>query len=284
MTRGLLRVAAAQATSVAGDVTTNVATACALVSAAADRGARVVVLPELFLTGYEPGVWTHEQAVDVEDDRLGPLSDAAREASVVVVASAAVRRGPARTTLSVVVVDEAGAVRAPYDKQHLCGPERDFFIAGDHGASLVVDGWDLGLGICYDGCFPEHAASAAAGGASAYLCPSAYYAGAEHRRDLYYAARALDNGIYVVFSGLTGTCGNRDFSGGSAIYDPEGRPVQRVADDDPAVVVADLDPAEVVRVQELNPIARQRLDGLGVRDRVVLTEPAGHGPSGSPAR
>ena len=67
--------------------------------------------------------------------------------------------------------------------------------------------------------------AATAGGAMAYLCPSAYFVGGEHRRDLYYAARALDNGIYVVMAGLTGRCGDEQFSGGTAVYDPEGRPV-----------------------------------------------------------
>ena len=265
-----LRVAAAQATSVAGDLDANVATACRLVIEAADRGARVVVLPELFLTGYAGSVWDHDAGLDLDDTRLAPLADLARERGVVVVTSAAVRRALDETTLSIVLVDATGTVSAPYDKQHLCGEEQDFFTPGDHGATLVVDGWDLGLGICYDGCFPEHAAAATAGGAAAYLCPAAYFAGSEHRRDLYYAARALDNGIYVVLAGLTGRCGDRDFSGGSAVYDPEGRPVARVDGDDPAVVVADLDPAEVARVQELNPIARDRLDSQGNRLRVTL--------------
>ena len=92
----------------------------------------------------------------------------------------------------------------------------------------------------------------------------------EHRRDLYYAARALDNGIYVVFSGLTGTCGDYAFNGGSAVYDPEGRPVDRVGDEAPAIAYADLDPAEVTRVQAMNPIGRDRLTGLGSRQRQVL--------------
>ena len=52
---GTLRVAAAQAESVPGDLAANVATAVPLVEQAADRGARVVVLPELFLTGYAYG-------------------------------------------------------------------------------------------------------------------------------------------------------------------------------------------------------------------------------------
>ncbi len=271
-----LRVAAAQAESVPGDVAANVATAVSLVTAAADQGARVVVLPELFLTGYDESVWTHEAALSLDPstgpgsrELLSPLCEAAASRSAVVVVGAAVRRALDATTLSVLVVGPDGAVSAPYDKQHLCGAERDFFAPGDHGATIVVDGWDLALGVCYDGCFPEHAMSATAGGASAYLVPAAYYAGAEHRRDVYYAARALDNGIYVVFSGLTGTCGAGEFSGGSAVYDPEGRPVQRLGTGT-GVAVADLDLDLVRQTQHDHPMARDRLDGLGPRQRVEL--------------
>ena len=277
---GPLRVAAAQATSVPRDVAANVATACSLVATAADQGARVVVLPELFLTGYAPEEWRHDDSLALDpstgsghrDERLRPLADLARERGVTVVTSAAVRRALDASTLSAVVLTPDGEVRAPYDKQHLCGPdEQGFFTAGDHGATIVVDGWELGLGICYDGSFPEHAASAAAAGATAYLTPAAFFTGSDHRRDLYYAARAIDNGIYVVFAGLTGTCGASSFSGGSAVYDPEGRAVARTGADDPAVVVADLDIAEVRRVQdEVNTVARDRRDSLGHRERLEV--------------
>jgi 5-aminopentanamidase len=265
-----LRVAAAQAWSVPGDVAANVATAVAQVTSAADQGARVVVLPELFLTGYDPAVWTHDRSLVLDDPVLEPLSEAARSGSVVVVAGAAVRRALDQSTLSLLVVDADGGIRAPYDKQHVDRDERWFFTPGDHGASIVVDGWELGLGICYDGCFPEHARAAAAAGATAYLCPAAYYVGAEHRRDLYYAARALDNGIYVVLAALTGACGEGSFSGGSAVYDPEGRPVGRLGEESPGLVLADLDPAEVRRVQDRHPIAADRLASLGGRRRVEL--------------
>jgi predicted amidohydrolase len=267
-----LRVAAAQATSVPRDVAANVATACSLVTTATDQGARVVVLPELFLTGYAPEEWRHDDSLALDDDRLRPLADLARERGVTVVTSAAVRRALDASTLSAVVLTPDGEVRAPYDKQHLCGPEEQgFFTAGDHGATIVVDGWELGLGICYDGSFPEHAASAAAAGATAYLTPAAFFTGSDHRRDLYYAARAIDNGIYVVFAGLTGICGASSFSGGSAVYDPEGRAVARTGADDPAVVLADLDIAEVRRVQdEVNTVARDRRDSLGHRERLEV--------------
>ncbi len=261
---GVLRVAAAQAESVSGDVPANVETAVRLVEAAAADGARVVVLPELFLTGYDPTGWSRAGCLTAEDPRLRPLAAAASRHRVVAVVGAAVA-DPGGPALALLVVDGSGGTRVGYRKQHLTDEERPFFTPGDHGASIVVDGWVLGLGVCYDGCFPEHAAAAAADGALGYLCPSAYYVGSEHRRDLYYAARALDNGIFVVFSGLTGRCGGFEFNGGSAVYDPEGRALDRAGTESPAVVCVDLDPSEVARVRRLNPVLRDRVLDLGAR-------------------
>jgi predicted amidohydrolase len=127
------------------------------------------------------------------------------------------------------------------------------------------------LGICYDGCFPEHGRAAAADGAHGYLCPSAYLAGSQHRRDVYYAARALDNTMYVVFANLVDGDPPWRFNGGSAVYDPEGRPLVRAPDDGEAVVAAVLDPAEVARVRAEHPMLADRRDDLGDPQRLLLT-------------
>jgi 5-aminopentanamidase len=267
---GMLRVAAAQAESVSGDVEANVATAVGLVERAAHDGARLVVLPELFLTGYDPAAWSPASSLaDLESPALKPLREATANTGAIAVVGAALRSPAGAAAIALLVFDDRGGVRRVYDKQHLTDDEKPFFTPGRSGASLVVDGWELGLGICNDGCFPEHAVAAATDGATAYLCPSAYYVGSEHRRDLYYAARALDNGIYVVFSGLTGRCGGFAFNGGSALYDPEGRPVDRLGQG-PGIAYADLDPAEVERVRRMNPILRDRRDDLGVRTRIEI--------------
>ena len=264
-----LRVAAAQAESTYGEVEANVKTAVDLVERAAQQGARVVVLPELFLTGYAAELWSADAClVDPSDGRLVPLADAARATGAVVVAGAALR-AQEKAIISLLAFDERGGITRVYDKQHLTDEEKPFFAPGEGGATIVVDDWSLGLGVCFDGCFPQHAAAAAVAGASAYLCPSAYYVGSEHRRDLYYAARALDNGIYVLFAGLTGRCGARGFNGGSAVYDPEGRPLARVGAESPAVAVADLDADEIARVRAMNPILAGRRD-LGECTRWVL--------------
>lgn len=260
-----LRVAAGQAVAVAGDLSANVATAARLTGLAGSQGARLLALPEAFLTGYALEVFAGD--LPTEADLAGPLLDPLREAAAAtgttVVVSTALQRDHGKT-LSSVVVRPDGRTTAPYDKQFLDGPERDHFVPGDHGASVTVDGVQLGLSICYDGCFPEHARAAAADGALGYVASAAYFPGGAHRRDLYYAARALDNGFYVVFAGLTGPCGSAAFIGGSAVYDPEGRPLARLGEEE-GLAVADLDPALVEATRARHTMHHDHRADLGPR-------------------
>ncbi len=262
-----MKVGAGQAVSIAGDRLANAATAARLTARAADEGVRVLVLPEAFLTGYDVAAFRGPlpSADRLDEAWLDPLRAAAVAGDVVVVVGTALERGEHRR-LSQVVVRPDGSTTAPYDKQFLDGLERDHFTVGGHGTSITVDGLELGLSICYDGCFPEHAQAAALDGAVGYLSSAAYFPGGEHRRDLYYAARAVENGMYVVFSGLTGRCGSSSFIGGSAVYDPEGRPLARLGEEE-GVAVADLDAALVEATRERHRMVFDHRASLGPRVR-----------------
>ena len=264
---GPLRVAVGQAVVTSGDVAANVVTAARLVSLAGSQDVRLVLLPEAFLTGYDPGLFLGPvpSADDLDGGWLDPLRAAAAESGAVVVVSTPLQRGPVKT-LSLLVVRPSGEVTAPYDKQHLDGDETPFFVAGDHGASITVDGVELGLSICYDSSFPEHARAAADDGAAAYLSSSAFFPGGGHRRDLALPARALDNGMYVVLAAMTGPCGPYEFIGGSAVYDPEGRPLARLGQEE-GLAVADLDPAVVAETRATRTMHVDRRASLGPRLR-----------------
>jgi predicted amidohydrolase len=222
-------VAAAQAEARAGDLVHNVATAARLVREAGERGARVVVLPEAFLTGYDASAFCGDvpTPLDLAGPLLDPLRAAAAAAGATVVASTALRRDHGRTLASV-VVEPDGTTTAPYDKQHLDGDEPTWFVPGEHPATITVDGAVLALSICRDGSVPEHAAIAAAAGATAYLASVAYFPGGARRLDVTYAARALDHGLHVVVAGLTGRCGPSTFIGGSAVYGPDAEALVRL--------------------------------------------------------
>ena len=274
-----LRVAAIQAEPVPGDVAGNAVTAARLVDRAAGEGARVAVLPELFLPAYHPPTLRADPSTDltadaaggpIDDARLDPVRAVARERAAVVVVGAAVRYADGRRTCAAVVVGRDGTATAAYDKQHLWGPDENaLFTPGDAGAAIEVDGWRLGLAVCYDGCFPEHGRAAAAAGAHGYLCPSGYVEGSAHRRDLYYAARALDNTMYVAFANAVGGAAPWRFNGGAAVYDPQGRPVARAADEGEAIVAATFDPASLAATREAHSMLADRRSDQG--SRRVLT-------------
>jgi predicted amidohydrolase len=272
-----LRVAAVQAVAVPGEIADNAATATRLVARAAAEDARLVVLPELFLPAYHPPTLAAEpsrcdvaadEAGVVTDARLAGLATAAAGHRLAVLVGAAVRAADGRRYLGLLLVGPDGTVRDAYHKRHLCGPhERSLFSAGEEAAAVELDGWRLGLGICYDGCFPEHARAAARAGAHGYLCPSAYLVGSEHRRDLYHSARALDNTFFVVVADAVGGPERWRFSGGSAVFDPEGRPLVRAADRTEEVLVADLDPALLAATRAAHPM---------LADHVAVDEPAAY--------
>lgn len=251
-----LRIAAIQASPRIGAPAENVATAAEWTGRAE---ADLVVLPEAFLTGYDAAVFAGPLPRLDDLDLLAPLQAAVERTGSTVVLNTALDRGE-RRALTDVVLAPGRTPWAAYDKQHLYQPERAVFTPGGHGTSLVVAGLQVALSVCYDADFPEHAAAAAADGALVYVNSGAYFPGGEHRRDLHYASRALDNGMYVFFSGLTGG----GFVGGTAAYDPVGRPIERL-DEREGMVVAEVDPDVVAAVRAEQLMWADRRDGLGRR-------------------
>jgi predicted amidohydrolase len=250
-----LRLAVAQARALPGDVAENARRAASLASHAARRDARVVLLPELHLCGYDlpgvPGATVNaDDAGAVDDVRLLPLSDIAGEHDLTVLVGACVREPGGALTNALLVVDAAGTRRV-YTKQHLWHDEATVFARGSTGGQVTVDGWRLGLGICYDLSFPEHARAAALDGAHAYLVAGAFAAGSEHRAAVYLPARALENTMFTAFANPVGGPPDRPCAGGSGVWTPDGRTAGVVRD---RLLRYDLDPTGLRRVRGYLPM------------------------------
>jgi predicted amidohydrolase len=265
----MLRVAAVQAEALPGEVARNLAAAAGWIERAAGRGVDLLVFPEAFVTGYDHDVFTGElPATDLA--WAAPVQAAVEATGVTAVLNTALDDA-GRRTLSSVLLRPGAAPVAPYAKQHLYAAERAFFAPGDEGVTVTIGDHGVALAVCYDANFPEHAADAAAAGADVYVNSGAYFPGGEHRRDLHYAARALDNGVYVVFAGLLGA--PYDFIGGSAVFDPEGRILDQVAPGVEGVAVADVDPHRIAEVREAQRMWADRRGSLGARTHVASVRP-----------
>ncbi|MFG2951905.1 carbon-nitrogen hydrolase family protein [Streptomyces adustus] len=258
-----IRIAAAQAQAVAGDVNANVATVAAMVHDAARAGARLVVFPEKFLSGYEPDLIQadpHRCAVQPGDPRLDPIADACRETGTVAVVGAAVH-DQGDLYVSALVIGADGEFVTRYDKQNLFKSERKIYREGAAGCTLQIDGWRLGLGICYDSGFPEHARAAALDGCHAYVVGALFSVGnGYHESRTWFPARALDNTCYAVLANHIGTTGGWDTCGSSAIWGPDGRLLAEAAVEAPQLITAELDSQALLAVRDSEPMLRDLRD------------------------
>ncbi|MFC8274098.1 carbon-nitrogen hydrolase family protein [Streptomyces sp. NPDC057271] len=222
-------VAAAQFAPVAGNIEANVRTTADLVRRAGGEGARVVVLPELALTGYEPTLIRRNPALHLAEDdgRLDPVRDACRAAG-----TAAVVNGPVRTAgglppgITSLVLGPDGGLLTRYDKTRLHGFENEVFTAGSADGRFTLDGTRFALATCYDNRFPEFAERAAGDGCTVCLASSVLTAGNDSFETVY-PARARDFGLYVAMANVLGESEEGTCEGHSGVWGPDG---ERIAD------------------------------------------------------
>ncbi|CAE6759810.1 carbon-nitrogen hydrolase family protein [Paraburkholderia haematera] len=248
-----LRIAAAQAQPVSGDIMANIARTVELAGVAADRGAKLVVFPEKFLSGYEPGLIAGDPAkyaFEDHDARLEPIREVCRHREIAVIVGAATRDADG-LHISSLVFGRSGERIERYHKQHLYSSEAAIYRPGTQGCMLEIGGWRLALGVCYDSGFPEHARSAAMNGAHAYLVSALFsLKTGYHQSRIWFPARAFDNTMYVLLSNHVGTTGGWETCGASAIWGPYGDVVEEASRERAEVITALLDPAVLADVRE----------------------------------
>src|SRR5205809_1806590 len=159
-----IRIACVQMTSRA-DKAANLEKAAKLVAQAASTGADVVVLPEKWNAIGDAGVY-HANAETLEaGESVAAMSDWARTHGITLVGGSIVERREGHEKLSntSVVFDPEGEIAAVYRKIHLFDVEVGGHVyresetedPGDRPATIEVEGWKVGLTICYDLRFPE---------------------------------------------------------------------------------------------------------------------------------
>lgn len=210
-----LRIAVAQPYCTPHDVAANAAVHAATVESAR---ARVVIFPELSLTGYE----LTTPVITADDPRLAPIMKACAGSRTIALAGAPIRGQDNRDHIATLVIDGDG-VAVAYRKMHLHPPEAHWFSPGEGPAVLEVDGWRLGLAICRDCGVDKHAAATAAMGMDAYVAGTLSSLTAGARRDVRLRAIAVRHGVWVAAAAFAGPTGGYPMtSGGSGIWAPGG--------------------------------------------------------------
>jgi deaminated glutathione amidase len=248
----------------------NIERAGRLVARAASTGADLVVLPEKW-NGIGPPDFLRANAETLEDgETVEAMSSWARDHKVTLVGGSIAERREGREKLSntCVVFDSEGEITAVYRKIHMFDVEVGGHVyreseteeAGDETAPITdVEGWKLGLTVCYDLRFPELYRILAVEGAEVITVPAAFtlFTGKDHW-ELLLRARAVENQCYVVAADQWGTHGDGKASfGRSTIVDPWGIVLAQAPDED-VVITAELDRARMEQVRRALPSLANR--------------------------
>jgi 5-aminopentanamidase len=238
-----LRVAVLQAIGVANSAPENLQRITASAHEVRQRGADLLVTPELFIPGYAPA---QVHGTDGAAQR-GQLAAVAAAHGIGLVAST-VEHDNGSHFISASLFGPDGTELTRYRKQNLFGPEENaVFTPGTEPPAVVhFNGVRVALGICFDIEFPEFVRASALAGAELLCVPTAVplrpeSATGEHPFDtrlvpaMVVPTRALESQLFIAYANHAGPT----FAGRSSITDPYGRQLSAAADNG-ELIVADI--------------------------------------------
>ena len=248
-----VRVGIAQINACVGDLAGNAARVLEAARRAHALGARILLAPELVLTGYPPEdlllrpsfVHQTEAALRRLCDDLAPL-DGLR----VVVGHVAQQPEGLRNAASVLF---EGRLLGTYCKRELPNysvfDERRYFRPDDRPFTFDVDGVRFGINICEDAWFETAPRAAAAAGAQVLLVPNAspFSLGKQALRVSVAQRCVRDTGCALIYSNLAGGQDELVFDGASFALDREARLVARLPDFHEALELVEVETNGAIR-------------------------------------
>ena len=226
-------LAAAQTIPKRGDVAANLEGHLRLIQAAAEQHVRLLVFPELSLTGYEPDL-ADELAFTDGDRRLRPLIELASSCNVTLLVGAPVRIGAA-LYIGAFIVFPDGSVDL-YTKHRMGAfppdvspdgivpaAEATVFQPGNLNPLVRFDGHTAAVAICADIGRPSHPREAADRGAKTYLASMFVIPQDLEQDTARLSSYAAQYSMAVVFANYGGPSGGLPSGGCSAIWSENGQ-------------------------------------------------------------
>lgn len=227
-----------------------------------DMRADLVLLPELFATGYNIGSLHAARAEPSDGPLARRIAGLARQYGVAIHYGYAERDGLKVYSAAQCFGPDGAALGAHRKLLIPPGFERDHLSPG-HGIHLFTLGpARIATLICYDVEFPETVRHVALAGADIVLAPTALSAEWPAVAYRMMPTRAFENGLFLAYANSAGTENGLKFLGASVIVAPDGQELAR-AGEEPELLFAELDLGRVGR-------ARSRLPYLDEAGRLAL--------------
>ena len=230
----------------------NLRTCMDLIHTAAQKGADMVIFPEMNLTGYVTDYRVSCFSRPVDAHLIHLFSRLSDELDLAILAGLAEKADGHIYGSHLVFVPRSPYGR--YRKLHIAPNEQDLFSAGSEMPLFMHAGVRFGIQLCYDAHFPELSTAMALNGADLIVFPHASPRGTDTDKFRswmrHLPARAFDNGVFVAAVNQTGVNGTGlEFPGVSLAIGPDGRLISRTFSRENHLHFVSLDPEELARVR-----------------------------------
>ncbi|UFJ41397.1 carbon-nitrogen family hydrolase [Brevibacillus humidisoli] len=224
-------------------------------------GCDLVVLPEIWATGYFSFDRYHEEAEELDGPFVQRMSAKAKELHTYLFAGSFVERQGDRYYNTSVLFNPEGGIVGTYRKIHLFrygSAEGELLTRGEEISVFDTPFGKVGLATCYDLRFPELFRKQVDLGAEILLITSAW----PHQRlahwNLFNSVRALENQCFLISSNCVGTTRNVLLGGHSQVVDPWGITVASGGEHE-TIVRTEIDTEQIKRIREVFPQLKHRV-------------------------
>jgi predicted amidohydrolase len=256
-----VNVALAQIGCKVGDKKHNIRVMKNEIKRAKRRGANLIIFPELSLTGYSTRDLAYELAEPIPGAATHSLEEVTKKENVYVVFGMPEQSEKAHSILynSAVMLGPEGLI-GKYRKMHLpthsVFEEKRYFRLGYEAPVFDTEIGKIGLTICYDMFFPEICRLLKLKGAQLIVCISASPAVRSSFFEVFTAARALENTVFLAYVNLVGVENGLQFWGGSRTVAPNGSILAKAKYDKEDLVIGTVDYANLERAGAFVPTLR----------------------------
>ncbi|MBB6445491.1 carbon-nitrogen family hydrolase [Bacillus benzoevorans] len=257
-----MKAACVQMNILYGDPEQNFARAEQYIIEAAEAKADMIILPEMWNTGYAL------DSLETLADRDGTqttemLSRLAKKYRINIIGGSTAVKRDGKFYNTMYVADRSGTITAQYDKAHLFQlmDEHLYINPGQTGNIFSLDGIICGGIICYDLRFPEWVRTHVLNGAKILFIPAQWPANRVDHWQILLQARAIENQCFIVAVNRTGSDRNNRFNGHSMVIAPWGEKLL-CGESKEGIFYADLDLEEVDKVRSTIPIFQDRRTDL----------------------
>ena len=254
-------VALAQTSCKVGDKKHNIKVMKNNIRRAKKRSATLVIFPELSLTGYLNRDLAYELAEPIPGPSIYSLEEITKKENAYIVFGMPEQSEKAHAVLynTAVLLGPDGLI-GKYRKMHLpthsVFEEKRYFRLGYEAPVFDTEIGKMGLTICYDMFFPEISRLLRLKGSQFIVCISASPAVRSRFFEVFTAARALENTVFLAYVNLVGVENGLQFWGGSRTVAPDGSILAKAKYDEEDLVIGTIDYADLERAEAFVPTLR----------------------------